>query len=275
MRQTSRALLLFGLLALPAMTACDVRVGENGIDVDMSQGRASDEWTRTYPLSPNGRIEIVNANGQIEALPASGRDVEVFIERNAQGNSDEEALELLRAIEMREQVSPDSIRIEGRVPEGRGFRRNGIRLRYRIRVPAGASVSLRTENGGIRLEDLNAKIEASTTNGGITGEDVSGGVKATAVNGGIRLDMAAVTSDVEASVTNGGVRLELPADIKANLEASCINGGVRVDDELKLVSSETSRGRTVGTLNGGGVKILATTVNGGVSLSARGQERRN
>jgi DUF4097 and DUF4098 domain-containing protein YvlB len=269
MKQASRAFFLFGVLALPALAGCDIRVGDNGIDVDMSQGRASDEWVRAYPLAENGSLEIININGQIEATPSAGREVEIRVERTTQGNSDEEAQELLRALEMTEQVSADRIRVEGKIPEGRALRRNAVRLEYRIRVPRGTNVVLRTENGGVRVEDIVGRIEASTTNGGVNAEGISGAIKATAVNGGIRLEMAAVTGDVEVSTTNGGVRIDLPREVRASLDATCVNGAVRVDEDFNLQATESSRNRSVGTLNGGGVRIVASTVNGGVTIDER------
>ena len=270
---TSRLFLPLTLAAALGAGGCDIQVGDNGVSLDLAQGKATDEWVRTYSLPASGRLEIVNANGAIDAEPASGQQVEVRIERVARAGSDEDARKLLQGLQMDEQVSKDRVRIEARLPEASGFRRrSGITLRYHVRVPAGLAASFETANGGIRLSDLNARIEATTTNGGITAERMSGAVKATAVNGGIRVEMASVTGDVEVSITNGGIRLELPIDTRATLDASCVNGGVRVDDDLKMQASEVSRRRVAGTLNGGGPKIVASTVNGGINISARGRQ---
>ena len=59
---------------------------------------------------------------------------------------------------------------------------------------------------------------------------------------------------------------------RATLEASSINGGINLDKDLPVQTSEMSRQRMAGTLNGGGPRIVATTVNGGVRIGARGRQ---
>lgn len=276
-RLTSRGALLLLLAAFPVL-GCDVSVGENGFSVDLAKGKATDEWVRSYPLAPGGRLEIVNSNGQIDAAPATGSQVEVRVERSARAGSDEEARTLLQAIQMDEDVAPQRVRVAiRREQSARGLRRfasrNGVTLRYHVRLPAGVDASFETVNGGIRLVDLSGRVSAATTNGGVTGERLSGGITATSVNGGIRLQMAQVTSDIQVSITNGGVRLELPADVKATIDASCVNGGISIDDDLRMQATDTSRRHVGGTLNGGGPKIVASTVNGGVRISSRESAR--
>jgi hypothetical protein len=260
-------ILLCGLV----LSACDIQVGDNGVSVDLAQGRMRDEWRRTYTISPGGRLEIVNQTGRIEVEPASGTMVEVLVERSVQGGSDEESRAILDKLQMGEEVSPARVKIEMTPPtetDGRLFSRRGVLLRYRVRVPEGLTLVLRNGDGPIRVEGVKGRFDAATTNGGITAEDISGSIKAVSVNGGVQIEMAAVTGDIEAAATNGGVRLQLPRDTKATLDATSVNGGVTVDDDLGLQATETSRERVTGMLHGGGSKIVASTVNGGVRINA-------
>ena len=78
--------LMAGLLA-----GCDIQVGQNGVSVDVAHGRASDEWRRSYTVSPGGRVEVTNVNGAIEVLAAAGSQVEILAERTVRSGSDEEA----------------------------------------------------------------------------------------------------------------------------------------------------------------------------------------
>src|SRR4029079_5516111 len=93
-RLTSAAACLL-LAAGVAVAGCDISVGENGFSVDLAKGKASDEWVRSYALAPRGHLEIVNINGQIDAVPATGSQVEVRVERTARAGSDEDARSLL------------------------------------------------------------------------------------------------------------------------------------------------------------------------------------
>lgn len=255
-------------------SACDVQVGENGLSVDIAHGRAKDEWVRTYTLPATGTLEIVNVNGLIEATPSDGGQIEVRAEREIRTSSEEQSKALLQKLQMREEVSPDRVRIEAQGnPEGGlgGLTSRGqLSVAYHVRVPAGLTVSFKTDNGGVRLENLSGRITASTTNGGINGRGLSGGVTADVVNGGVQLDFTSVGGDVRVSTTNGGVRIDVPAGVKATLDATCVNGGIDVDERLMLQAAETSRRRVTGTLNGGGPRISAQTVNGGIRIRTRG-----
>ena len=259
------------LVAALLAAGCDVQVGEKGLSLDVFQAKATDEWTRTYTLPEGGALDITNINGEIEATAAPGRDVEVRARREVRARSETAAREGLDRVDMREEVSADRVAIEARVPAGGDGALSGRQLfvQYHVRVPAGLTVTLRTVQGGVRLERLTGRITATTTNGGIRGSGLAGTVTATAVNGGVHLDLVSVDGDVSASTTNGGVRLELPPETRATVEATCVNGGIDIDDRFTLQASESSRRRVVATLNGGGTRISASTVNGGVRLTMR------
>ena len=256
-----------------ASVACDIKVGEGGgLSVDFA-GKASDEWVRTYDITPGGRLEIINLNGQIHASPATGSQVEVRAVREARAGSEEASRELLEKSEMREEVTPDRVTIQ--VPEiqerGSGFRRAQLTVRYEVHVPAGLNLLLKTQNGEVRIEDVKAgRIEAATTNGGITGRGVSGAVEAQTVNGGITMGFEAVTGDSRITTVNGGVMLTVAPSVNANLEASVVNGGVQVQDGLHLSADEQSRQRVAGRVGNGGPRLVVQTTNGGIRLGPRG-----
>jgi DUF4097 and DUF4098 domain-containing protein YvlB len=261
---------LSALLVAAALGAgCDVHVGDNGVSVDVSSGKASDEWNRTYTVTKGGAVEIVNVNGPIVVEAATGSQVEIRATRVARAKSDEEAQALLKKLEIKEDVSPGRVAIQTVIGTGMSFGRRSVNVEYRVRVPAGLQVSVKTENGGIGLHDVNGTVAATTTNGGVRGTNVSGAVSAHIVNGGIVMDIARVVGSIELESVNGGIRLDIPPDLRADVEASAVNGGVSMDDALKLQTSERGRSKIIGKLNGGGARISVTTVNGGVRLRAR------
>ena len=230
-------------------------------------GRATDEWTRTYPLSPGGGIEIVNTNGRIQIEGADIDTVEIRAERIAKAPTDEAARDLLPRIEINEEVAPDRIRVEtGRI--------QGIQIgistevRYTVRAPRTAVVRVTNTNGEVMATGLTAHLFARTTNGQVKATGVSGEVTARTTNGGVVVDLAELTGKVSLQSTNGGVELTLPDDVKADLSASCTNGGINVSG-LKMETSESSRRRVEGTLNGGGLLIDVRTTNGGIRVRAR------
>jgi DUF4097 and DUF4098 domain-containing protein YvlB len=259
------------ILVLAVLGAgCDVSVGEHGFSMDIVSGKAQDEWTRTYAISAGGRLAIENINGTIDASPAEGGQVEVRAERLVKARTDEAARELLKQLEIAEEVSGDSVRLETKAPRVRG---TSHQVRYIVKVPKGIAVNFEMTNGRVRLENLEGEIVASTTNGGVTGTGLRGAVNASSTNGGVQIEMAEVTGAIDLETTNGGIRLQLPRDAKANLEARCVNGGISLSGfELQ---GETTRRRVSGAINGGGPRVSVETTNGGVRISAAGAAETN
>ena len=267
-------LLALALSASLGFAACDIRAENGNFDIDFASGKATDTWSRTYTVQPGGRFELINVNGRITAEATDGKDVVVEGRRSAKGRSDEVAKENLAKLEIREEVSGSSVRVESRPPRFSGF--GGHEIEWTVKVPRGLIVDLRTVNGGVRMNGLSGEIHAKTTNGGIKGVGlVVDSVEASVVNGGVDMQFAAPldsTDTVELTTVNGGVTIELPSESKATIAARAVNGGVRVSDELQATQEEESheferRRRFNGTMNGGGARVNVSVTNGGIRIS--------
>ena len=255
-----------GVLLLPLgllVAGCDLSLGH-------LTARATDEWSRSYPLEAGGEIRIVNTNGKIEIEGTEGSTVEVKAEKIARGATDAAARELLPRIVIKEDIKPDRVSLETE-------RMSGIMIgaafevRYHVRAPKNAVVNITNTNGQVALAALTGKVKAQTTNGGVNGRNLTGGVDARSTNGGVTIDMASIGPDsISLRTTNGGVTLTLPDGAKANLTASCTNGGINVSALDKLQISDQSRRRLEGRLNGGGTTIELRTTNGGIRVRPRG-----
>jgi hypothetical protein len=245
-----------------ALAACDVHLG------DLS-ARATDEWTRSYPLQSGGEVHIVNTNGKIDVEGIDGSTVEVRAERIARGSTDAAARELLPRIVIKESATPERVSLETErisgIMIGAAFE-----VRYHVRAPKNATVNVTNTNGQVVLTGLAGKVSARTTNGGVKGDGLTGGVDARSTNGQVAIDLAAVGRDsVTLHTTNGGVTLTLPETAKADLSASVTNGGISVGEFQNLEVGEKSRRRLEAKLNGGGTSIELQTTNGGVRLRPR------
>jgi hypothetical protein len=273
---STRSLLPVWLACLGlAVSGCDVKVGEQGLSFGVTEGRATDEWTRTYTLPPDGRLEVANVNGAIEAFPAAGGQVEIVARREVRAGSDEDAQALLKEARMIEEVAPDRVKVEApaRIQGQSGpFGRRSIVVQFRVGIPAGLNVVLKTENGRVQVDNVKSRLTLSSTNGGVTVRGVSGPLEVQTVNGGLTVDVSALTDDISVGGVNGGIRIEVPRDVNADLEAHAVNGGVSIDDALTITATQQERQHIVGRINQGGPKISAQIVNGGVRISARASQ---
>ena len=264
-------------LVLPALLlpACDVKVGEKGVSLDVSAGRASDTWSRTYTVAAGGRLEAVNVNGGIEVTAAPAGQLEMTVERQVRSLTDEAARDRMAQTEVFETSTPGSVTV--RVQDKRDAERKrrggpgGLSSKMTIKLPPGLTVSLSTENGPIQLEQVDGRFTLSTANASIDVTGLSGGVTATAVNGRVQIAMKSVTDPIGLTVVNGAVGLTLPDATKARLTASALNGSINIDDALKFDGARGGAGgfpqqRVEGSLNGGGPEISIQVTNGGVRI---------
>jgi DUF4097 and DUF4098 domain-containing protein YvlB len=264
MNRTRRLLGIALAVALPFAAACDIVGGFAGSE------RATETWSKTYPLAPGGRVEITNVNGRIELTGSDTDKIEVSAEKVGRGNSQEAAREALKRIEIREDVSTDRIHIETHYQKVAGFSTGGGEVRYTLRVPAGTNVKLETVNGGIEVDNVRGRAELETTNGGIVARRISGALNASTTNGGVQAEVEKLAQDgLQMECVNGGLRLTLPKDAAADIDAQVVNGGISVDGLNVDTQGESTRRRLQGRLNGGGPKVRIEGTNGGIKLSGR------
>jgi hypothetical protein len=244
-------------------------LGSAGCDVAFSGFREeeTDTWTRSYPLSASGRVEIGNTNGFIEVTAGSGQSVDVKAVRVARAASKEAAKEMLSKTTIKEEVTAELVKLTTQRPAG-GWSHGGVEVRYTITVPASARLDLQTTNGRIGVTNVTAGVKAGTTNGEIDGRGLSGAIRASTTNGAVDLELASLSEDVQVSTTNGSVNVRVPADAKATISTRWTNGGVEMNG-LTVEETEKSRRRFDGRLNGGGARIDVETTNGGITLGKR------
>jgi Putative adhesin len=261
---TTRAFGLVGAICVATLVAaCDVKVGQNGVSVDVVHGKAADEWKRSYRLAPGGHLDIVNVSGLISASRGEGLDIEVVATREARATTDEAAKAILDKAEMVEQTSPDRVSIESRVARRGGGR---LTVQFTVRVPPGLNVSLKNQDGGVRLTGVQGTIAAESVNGAVIGRELAGAVTASTVNGPVRIELTSISGDSRFTTVNGPVELALAPTLNASLEASVINGSIMVAAGFPLEAAERAQQRVVGRINQGGPRIVAQTTNGPVRV---------
>ena len=264
--QTSTRRALPAALVLPvlllASAACDI------VTADLKHSETA-EWRKTYQLQPGGTVEIINVNGHIQVEPSAGNTVEVVAKKTAKGASIEDAKRALERLEIVDSSGPSNVKIETKVQRGGGWFGSDGHVQYMVRLPSGGQLKFATVNGAVELRGISGDIQAETTNGGIIAREVGGSIEASTVNGRLEIDLTQLgEGGARLENTNGSIELRLPSDAKASITASVANGGIDASG-LNLETTESSRRRLVGRLNGGGAQIRIENVNGGIDISSR------
>jgi len=258
-----------------ALSACDVKVGEKGMSVGVARETASEQWTRSYTLSPDRRLAVTTFNGPTTITGGTGPETEIRIDREATAMTKDAARELLASASIAETTDAEGINIEvQRKDSGPAFR--PLSIRTNIRVARGVKLMVRTQNGPLTIENVDGDLTAAATNGSITGHGISGRLTANVVNGRMAIDLASISGNVRLSSTNGGIGIGVSEDLNADFDLMATNGGVSVDSQVKLTAKkEEANGgfftnRLSGQLNRGGPDITAQATNGGIRVGPPG-----
>ena len=153
------------------------------------------------------------------------------------------------------QVTATADRVIAEGPRGLG-QLQGWHVSYRLAVPTGTPLSLKTTNGGISVDGVDSHVEFTTVNGGVRLSRMAGEVQGRTSNGGVDVDLDGSTwqgGGLDVQTTNGGVRLRIPENYSAHLETGTVNGGVNID--YPMTAQERS-GRSVSADIGGGGPTL-------------------
>jgi DUF4097 and DUF4098 domain-containing protein YvlB len=144
---------------------------------------------------------------------------------------------------------------------------------YEVFVPLRSNLSLKTNNGGISISNVNGRLEFNALNGGVHLSHVGGTVKGGTTNGGLHIELSGDRWDgdtMDVSTTNGGVAMSIPENYSAHLETGTVNGHLSIDFPV-TVQGTITRELAV-NLGSGGATIRAMTTNGGVRIT-RGDGR--
>lgn len=219
-------------------------------------------------------VEIKGINGSIAVGMAQGRDVVVTAETRAR-RSDPESVRVER-IEHRDGMTfcavyptPEGKRENECAPgsEGRmSTENNDVVVDFRVEIPAGVTLSVRTVNGAVEVRDIESDVFANTVNGDVE-ISTTGFAEAQTVNGSIDARMGALELRSGASFTtvNGSISLDLHDDVDADLDASWLNGGFESELPFAL-QGLLSRRSARGTLGVGGPQLELKTVNGSIRI---------
>ncbi|MGA3211724.1 MAG: hypothetical protein ABSD20_10490 [Terriglobales bacterium] len=221
-----------------------------------------EEFHQSYPLSPTGRVEVENINGDVTISPGDGNEVRVDAVKRARDSR--------RLSECRIVVGAHSdwVRIETKYPEHYGLSYNNpASVEYTIRIPRTAHVSkANLVNGSLVITGIAGGVHGSAVNGSVKATDVNAPLDLSSVNSSVDAEVGAVENDIRLHSVNGLVRLMLPSDAQAEIFASTVNGSIHNDFGLAV-----DKGRYVGSkmkarLGGGIVRVELNTVNGAIEL---------
>ena len=128
--------------------------------------RFKEDFSKTYPLAPDGTFRLENTNGIVRVTTWAKSEVEIIAQKSASRESD------LARLEIKIEADPRSVSVDTIYPR-RPFLR--AKVTYEIHVPEGIKLErVRTTNGNIELTGRYSDVKAGTTNGDVRLDSVVG-----------------------------------------------------------------------------------------------------
>jgi hypothetical protein len=218
----ARAAVVIGCaLGLPA---CEVNLNTEGL---------TSKETRTFAVTGEPDVTLETFDGAIEIHSWDRTEVEVEIERRAM----EQSLIDQMIVEAEQQGDRLVVRVKGPSrAELRGFT-IGVNIspqaRLRVAVPRRSIVQARTDDGSIRVENIEGRLALRTGDGSVSVERITGDLEIHTGDGSIRVERSAGRLDLETSdgrITASG----RPTVVRARTS----DGSIRIEAEPDTVMAD-------------------------------------
>jgi len=247
----------------------------SSIALGSDQGKLTEEFHKTYPLSAQGRIEVENLNGPVYISSWDRDEVKVDAVKSAWTK---ERLDEAR-IEIRSGQDDLSIRTEypdhDQTFNSDDRHNNPASVEYTLTVPRQARLDeIKVVNGRLDVQDVAGEVRASCVNGRIQARNLQGPAELDTVNGELDASVSQLTSSrLKLSSVNGALRVTLPSDAKADIQASTVSGNISDDFGLPVKRHHFVGQSLHGELGGGGAEVKLSNVNGTIEIRHAGDNR--
>lgn len=198
---------------------------------DRERRRIPDGWvestepfSRTFPVGKGAALMLSNIAGNIQVTTGSGERIEVEALKHAWGQNAEQAKQRLGEAVIETYATAN--RVELRVESGDRRDARRIDVEFSVKVPADATVDLRTVSGDVRVANVKGELRVQAISGNLALEGTSRLAAVKTVSGGITINNASGDAQVSLSTVSGDLLVQT-LNARA-LDVNTINGDVRI-----------------------------------------------
>ena len=223
---STRVLLLGAILVTPLFAAT---------------ARIERKVEKTFHISGVGKVRLETMGGKLQVTPGEGSVVTVTAVQKIKADSDSEADDLLKKLELTfEQSGNDVIAIAKYESRPSGFRFGSwppVNVDFIVTVPASFGAELRTSGGAIEVGDLNGDVNARTSGGPIRLGKM--GAEVTAHTSGGPITMSEARGPVDLETSGGNIKV---GRVAGSAELSTSGGNIQIDSVENSLRAHTSGG---------------------------------
>jgi len=217
----------------------------------------TERFNRSLRIGRTGTLDVSNISGDIVVTGGAGDEVRIEAVKRARSRDGEDAQRLLE--ELRIEVVETPNRVEVRTVYPRNRRNYSGSVDYTIAMPSGASATLRSVSGDVRVTNVKGELRAESVSGNMTTAGATRLSLVKTVSGDIEVTDAAADGEVSVSTVSGTLTAR---GLKArSVDLSSVSGDV-------VITNVASERATVNSVSGNIEYTGALARNGRYEMSA-------
>ncbi len=185
---------------------------------------ATEPFSRAFPVGQGVDADAVEHRRQHPGDPGAGEQIEVEALKHAWGPNAEQAKQRLADAIIETYATGN--RVELRVEHGERRDGRGIDVEFNVKVPADATVDLRTVSGDIRVTNVKGEVRVQGVSGNLALEGTARLAAVKTVSGGITITNGGADAQLSLSTVNGDLLVQT-LNTRA-LDVNTVNGDVRI-----------------------------------------------
>ncbi len=213
------------------------------------QARVDRVVEKFFSVTGAGTLRVETQGGEIRVSPGNDSVIRVTAKQNIRANSEAEADELLKKLELSFDLNGNDLRVVSKYDRRpSGFRMGSwppVQVDFVVTVPANYATALHTSGGSITVGDLNGKAELRTSGGGIKLGKMGGVVDAKTSGGSIALEGA--RGAVELKTSGGNISV---GRVAGTADLSTSGGSIKIDAVANTLRAHTSGGSIRANITG-------------------------
>jgi DUF4097 and DUF4098 domain-containing protein YvlB len=228
-----------------------------------------EEFHKSVPLSPTGRVSLENLNGNVRIDAWDRNEVQVNAVKKANTK------ERLGEVTIDLNATPDALIIKTVYPQtrrGEDHKRHNESFAvvdYSVSVPRKSRLeSIDLVNGSLDIDRVEGDVKASSVNGRLMAAGLMSEARLSTVNGNLEAAFAGLdqSKGITLGSVNGGVVLIIPSDANAIVKASSVHGEITNDFGLGIEHGKYAGRELYGQLGSGGTRVKIGNVNGPIAI---------
>jgi DUF4097 and DUF4098 domain-containing protein YvlB len=185
---------------------------------------ATEPFSRAFPVTKGTTLMLSNIAGNIQITPGAADKIEVEAIKHAWGPNPEQAKQRLPDALIESYATGN--RVEVRVEHGERRDGRSIEVEFNVKVPADATIDLRTVSGDIRVTNVKGEVRVQGISGNLSLEGTARLAAVKTVSGGITINNAGADGPLSLSTVNGDLLIQT-LNTRA-LDVNTVNGDVKI-----------------------------------------------